>query len=80
MNEGSDVSERALPSNAIAVSVTDEPAEYAESDSTRCYSRKTKGVSPDANSNVTVLLDRDQVEAVRETLEGIVAELGGGER
>jgi len=41
------------------------------------FAEDHEGVSLDANGDVAVLLDREQAEAARETLDEIVASLGG---
>ena len=68
-----------LPSNAIATSVNGEPAKYAGGERLYAvlFAEDHEGVSLDANGDVAVLLDREQAIAARETLDKIVAELGG---
>ena len=80
---GSGPWERLSRSNAvaavIAASVSEDQPEYAGGE--RMYAvlfgEDHEGVSLDANGNVAVLLDREQAIAARETLDEIVAELGG---
>jgi len=69
--------DRALPSNAIAASVTDESAEYAGGERIYAvlFAEDHEGVSLDANGDVAVLLDREQAITARETLEEIVVAL-----
>lgn len=81
MNGESDATDRPLPSNAIAASVSDAPAEYAGGERMYAvlFAEDHEGVSLDANDDVAVLLDREQAIEARETLDEIVAALGGSE-
>jgi len=79
MNKDSDAAERAVPVNTIASTALDEPAEYAGGERMYAvlFAEDHEGVSLDANGDVAVLLDREQAEAARETLDEIVTALGG---
>lgn len=72
-------SEDAVPLNAIAATALNEPAEYAGGERMYAvlFAEDHEGVSLDANGDVAVLLDREQAIAARETLNDIVATLGG---
>lgn len=81
-HNATDEANRAVPVNAISASMSDEPAEYAGGERMYAvlFAEDHEGVSLDANGDVAVLLDREQATAARETLDEIVAALGGSQQ